>query len=484
MNKLFKSLAIIVAILFLFSPISFGAEVDFKEQIKSEEGSLFEKIIAECIGGIAQTILNFVTSDTLGVGFKDYDTLIFNDNAQNDSLSPFTQELWNKTMSWYKIFAIISGSLILIAVFILSYQVMGAGMNTAKKNEAKDTLMRLCFGGVAIAFAPLFIRFLLFLNNSLVNLLITATNGGTLDGLLGNDVLTSIRTGNAIATALVISMFIYLFVKLNIKFIIRQFTIIIFTIFTPIAVGLWIINRNVTAAAIWSGQIIMNIFMQFIYCFLFLVYIAFLPSGGGWAVSLIWAMMILPLADALQNCLQDLTSRIAGIDNEQISNRGIGMGAALGYSLGTIKEQFKAPETTQSNNYNNNTSNSNSTFSNVLSRAKSIINPSMNLSNEKDYNGNTNPIRDVQQNNTTQNNIENVNNQSTRMNIENVARTGFNATKSYLSVGAKMAEGNFNTYNRNNYNHTEYVTTTERNTINNERGVENEYEQDTEKNSV
>ena len=31
----------------------------------------------------------------------------------------------------------------------------------------------------------------------------------------------------------------------------------------------------------------------------------------------------------------------------------------------------------------------------VLSRAKSIINPSMNLSNEKDYNGNTNPIRKV-----------------------------------------------------------------------------------------
>jgi len=225
-------------------------------------------------------------------------------------------------------------------------------------------------------------------------------------------------------------------------------------------------KQKCNGAAIWSGQIIMNIFMQFIYCFLFLVYIAFLPSGGGWAVSLIWAMMILPLADALQNCLQDLTSRIAGIDNEQISNRGIGMGAALGYSLGTIKEQFKAPETTQSNNYNNNTSNSNSTFSNVLSRAKSIINPSMNLSNEKDYNGNTNPIRDVQQNNTTQNNIENVNNQSTRTNIENVARTDFNATKSYLSVGAKMAEGNFNTHNRNNYNHTEYVTTTEINTIN------------------
>ena len=278
LNKLLKSLVVIVTILFLLSPMCFGAdEVNFKDQIKQEDGSLFEKIIAECIGGIAQTVLEFTTGETANVGFKDYDTLIFNDNNSMDSLSPFTTELWNKTMTWYKAFAIISGSLILIAVFILSYKIMVAGMNTARKNEAKESLTRLCFGGVAIAFAPLFIRFLLFINNSLVHLLVTFANG-SLDGLLGNSMLTSIKTGNAITTALVIAMFIYLFVKLNIKFIVRQFTIIIFTIFTPLAAGLWIINKNVTAASIWAGQIIMNIFMQFIYCFLFLIYLAFLPS--------------------------------------------------------------------------------------------------------------------------------------------------------------------------------------------------------------
>ena len=55
MNKVIKSFVIILTILFLLSPFSFGVvnkyerEVDFKEQIKSEDGSLFEKIIAECI---------------------------------------------------------------------------------------------------------------------------------------------------------------------------------------------------------------------------------------------------------------------------------------------------------------------------------------------------------------------------------------------------------------------------------------------------
>ena len=283
----------------------------------------------------------------------------------------------------------------------------------------------------------------------------------------GESMLTSIKTGNAITTALVIAMFIYLFVKLNIKFIIRQFTIIIFTIFTPVAAGLWIINRNVTAAMIWSGQIIMNIFMQFIYCFLFLIYLAFLPSGGGWAVSLIWAMMILPLADALQNCLQDLTSRIAGVDNEMMTNRGLGMGAAIGYSLGTIKEQFSTPKTSSNQNASNNgnSSNNGSGFSGIVSRAKNMINPTSNLSAEKDYNGNVNPIRDVVPKTKENNQGSLPKNSNSKRNIAgNVLKAGAKATKGYLSIGAKMAEGNWNTnQNRNtnkiksNMQHTEYI---------------------------
>lgn len=430
--------------------------------------------------------------ENANVGFKDYDALIFNNNEENDSLSPFSYELWRKTMNWYKVFAIISGTLILIAVFILSFKIMSAGMNTARKNDAKESLMRLCFGGISISLAPLFIRFLLLMNNSLVHLLVTAANSGTLDAQLGNSMLTSIKTGNAITTALVIAMFIYLFVKLNIKFIVRQFTIIIFTIFTPIACGLWIINKNITAASIWSGQLIMNIFMQFIYCFLFLIYLAFLPSGGGWAVSLIWAMMILPLAEALQNCLQNLTSRIAGVDNEQMSNRVVGMGAMLGFSLGAIKEQFKTPQTT-SNNSNNN--NSQSGFSGFISRAKSIINPSMNLSDEKDYDGNINPIRNVmskeQTNKVTlptsnRENIENTskeNNQTPKTLVGKVAKTGFNATKAYLGMGAKMAEGDFNksaysttkSIRKNNFQNTEYTNKIAYNNEVKKLGDENEF---------
>ena len=69
-----------------------------------------------------------------------------------------------------------------------------------------------------------------------------------------------------------------------------------------------------------------------------------MPQSGGWAISLLWAMMILPLADVLQNTLQNLISRVAGIDNEELSNRGIGMAGAMAHSVRTIAYQFKNPE--------------------------------------------------------------------------------------------------------------------------------------------
>lgn len=211
-------------------------------------------------------------------------------------------------------------------------------------------------------------------------------------------------------------------------------------------------------------------------------------------------MMILPLADVLQNCLQNLTSRIAGMNNEQMSNRVMGMGTMLGFGMGAIKEQFKSP-VEKIKNPNNTDNNSSGGFKGFVSRAKSVISPSMNLSAEKDYNGNINPIRDVlpkekttnattyntnTNTNTNENDNKNTNendNKNTNENSSNnsankttfksvagkVAKTGFKATKAYLEVGAKMAEGDFT----NNYKYN-----TNKNSINN--SLKNNTPQDTE----
>lgn len=456
MKKCFKRILVIIIFIMLFVNINccFAAKEDedglnIKELVNNEEGSLFDKTIAKTIGGIAQVVYNIATGELLNVGFKNYDSMIF---FSKTDIEPFTREEWSLTMKWYKVFAYLSGSLIIIAVVVISYKMIASAISPSKRNEAKENLANLAFGGVAIAVAPTFIKFLLFLNNSLVNALARTAYGGRVNNLIDNEFLSSITTGNCIATALVISMFIYIFVKLNIKFIVRKFTLIVFAIFTPLAIGMWMINKNTTAVIIWIGQIMVNVFMQFIYCFLFLLFSSFLPIMGGWAVTLIWAMMILPVADVLMNCLQSLTSRIAGVNNNEITMKSMGMfgglGGAIGYTFGAIKTQF-----TNSNENNNNGSNG------FVGKVKNMISPKMNLSSETDYNGNVNPIRSVEPNNirnisniVNTNNSPNINN--SRENVENqstvkkVARGTAKVTKSYLQFGANMVEGNFENNNK------------------------------------
>lgn len=228
-------------------------------------------------GGLAETVFDLTTNKIFGVGFKNYDELVFGNN-QTD-ISPFTQEQWDLMMNWYWKIASIIGGPVLIAIVILSWKMIVAGISPERRNEVKESLMRLIFGVASIGFAPIFVKLMLLLNNSLVKQL-TGTVHGSLDDLLGNSLLTNINTGNAIATAIVIAMFAYLFVKVNVKFIIRQFTLIVFTIFTPIVAVFWIINKRTIAASLWFGQIIINSFMQFIYTFLFLIYMNFLPKSG------------------------------------------------------------------------------------------------------------------------------------------------------------------------------------------------------------
>ena len=260
---------------------------------------------------------------------------------------------------------------------------------------------------------------------------IVNTTSGGLDSLLGNGIFTQIKTGNPIATALVICLFAYLFIKFNIKFIIRKFTLIVFTVFTPLIAGMWIINKNVTGAAIWFGQILINAFMQFIYAFLFLLYMEFTSVSDGWAVSLLWAMMILPLGDVLLNTMQNLVSRIAGVNNEEMANRGIGMGAVMAGTVHSIAAQF--------------TSNNENINDGFISRNKNI-----NTQTSENKVENSTSINNV--NKTEQRNTNNIRDDSKKSNGISLYGIG----RSFLNTGMFLAEGrnfseNSSIGNRRNY---------------------------------
>ena len=417
-----------------------------EQTIDADDGGLFEKIIAKMIGGIAEGVFSLTTNEELGVGFKEYDELIFG-NTDND-IAPFTDEQWTKIMGWYKVMTTIVGVPILIAVVVLAYKIIIGGFNIEKRNEAKDNILRLFFGAAAIALAPLFVKLVLYLNNNLVKILVLQANGGSLNDLLGNSILSNIRTGNAILTAIVIAMFAYLFAKLNIKFMIRHFTLLVFTIFTPVVATLWIMNRRAIGASLWFGEILVNAFMQFVYAFLFLVYLNFLPVSGGWAVSLIWALMILPLAEALLNVFHNLISRIAGVPSEEIAQRGIGMASNMGYTIKAFTYQFK-------NSGNNGDGNSSGLLASFLNKTSVIGN--------KETPTNTNPVQTniaktqpvkTKPIETNVANTNKVDQNNKKNNSKPINERSEPFRKAFMNTGMYMAEGrNFNTdrrYNKNN----------------------------------
>lgn len=95
------------------------------------------------IRSIAETVFDLTTNESFGVGFKNYDELIFGNN-QTD-ISPFTQENWKLIMTWYWRIAGIIGGPILIAICNISLEKIVAGISPDKRNEVKDNLMRLFF---------------------------------------------------------------------------------------------------------------------------------------------------------------------------------------------------------------------------------------------------------------------------------------------------------------------------------------------------
>ena len=122
------------------------------------------------------------------------------------------------------------------------------------------------------------------------------------------------------------------------------------------------------------------------------------------------------------------------------------------------------------------------TSSSVVNKTKSVINPNTNLTAENDYNGNINPIRNV----IVKKKIENSTTDKVKSNNINVAKkvakTGFNVAKTYLNIGARMVEGDFNNLyntqnrlsNKNNFHNTIYVNEKNSNNLQKKSGDENE----------
>ena len=150
------------------------------------------------------------------------------------------------------------------------------------------------------------------------------------------------------------------------------------------------------------------------------------------------------------NCLQNLTSRVAGLDSNETTMRSIGLGTALlggiGYSFNAIRTQFTNPNTTNDGN------------TGVINRFKNFINPQMKLSEEKDYAGNINPIRNVvKEEPITNNNKTQVIRNENTINKSGLASGAYKVAKGFVGIGSQMVEGDFGKNGKNTNTKSKFI---------------------------
>lgn len=344
-----------------------------KEAINNIEGAgKFEKIIANLIISFICGFTSFINSQT---EFSTLDNIVFNKGLSVDGYSPIIKADWANMDKWFGYSTAIACFLIVIATVAIALKFFRASYNAHYKQEAKDSLVRLLIASIIIAATPLFIRLLIYINNELTYLFYNLLNDGkvTLDATLGGaNLIKSLDVDSPLAAATLYGMFSFLGIKINIVFLIRYFSIIVYYVLTPIVAVLWIIDKNINGAQVWLGEMLSNIFMQSAYALLFSLYLVFVAKHS-WAAQLIWAILIVTLADIVRNMLQGTLTKMAGMDENKKANGILGaVGATTGIVAGvaaSFSNQAKSIASTMTNKPTTNNGDNQATQSTGFIRA-------------------------------------------------------------------------------------------------------------------
>lgn len=308
--------------------------------IESENGSIFEKIIGKTLAAIATGIKNFSYKV---LGFKSLDTLIFNKGTGGTDV--LLEGEWYNTMRlWFNRMRSITLPLVFVAVIITGFRFFKAAKNPRAREDAMEALLRLVFSSIIILFAPAFVSTLIKLNNYLVDSISALLGNSSIDQAVGlsPSMLDNIKTGSPVLTGFVILLLAGVELRINIMFFMRMFTITVLYIFTPFVAVLWAMEKSVNAAGVWLGEIISNIFMQFSYAFVFMVFLVFVPYMGVGG-SIISVLVIVSVAEMIRNSVQNLWTRLSGLDEASSSFKiagAFGAIAALPMLGKTIASQF------------------------------------------------------------------------------------------------------------------------------------------------
>jgi len=308
--------------------LSGGQDKSSGEDIK-DEGGLFERAVATVFDGLYKVF----TALTGKFGFKPVGELVLQagDNAFDlTAPAPFSPEQWDTLDGLYGSMAFVGLALYLIAVLVAAGRFIGAGIskNPDARAEASAQLWRMFFALIIIAGAPVVVRTLYVLNNALVEAIraVGGESGQQLNEILSNAWLSDLQTGSVLGTAIVKVVFAWAGFWINIIFWVRDWVISVLYVFTPVMALLWTMNKNVTAASVWLGELLTNTFLQSAYAIVAVVIVVFIATGDiGWPQKVLGAYMIITLGGMLRNGLQGLWTRWAGIEEEGVAAKALGM---------------------------------------------------------------------------------------------------------------------------------------------------------------
>lgn len=278
-------------------------------------GDMISKVLALPINGIV------IGLNKIG-GFHTIDELVFGDAGAIGSSE------WTKIMlPWWN-----WGKAVSAAMYISTFVILAIGFktlsgafsgNSNKAAENQERLLGIITAAAIVATAPWLLRALFALNSMLVQSVksFLVTQGITITGFDGNDLLNAVNSGNPLLDALINLAFMGLMFHFNLMYMVRRFVIIVLFAVTPIVAWSWAFKNTRFPMMLLLSEVVSNSLMSATHAITLGFYLTLVnsdPSGlmGRWWAKLFALTMVIPTAALLRRMMTGWLN-LFGLDEEK-----------------------------------------------------------------------------------------------------------------------------------------------------------------------
>jgi len=340
MRKVVAAAVILAILLALAAPAV--AQQDDDPWAPTDRGGTFEKILAGVVGFVLRLAENLFQAG----GFKSVDELVFQQGLteQEKRNLPWEANEPRAVRMWFDALCVVTAPFFILVIAVTGFKLKYAALNPAARAEAVESIQRWFLAGGLIVLAPHLVAALMWVASILVDAIVGAYRA--VGAELGRDVADwgavsvtgeGIATGSVLGTVVVRVFLCLMFFYLNVLYVIRKLVLTVMFAFTPLMALLWAMNRNVTAAAIWLGELASNAFMPvahaLVLCTILIMADVKNMGHGSWLTILVMLYGLIPAAEAVRNSLQSLFARWAGVGEESVARTamlgGLGLGGFL-----------------------------------------------------------------------------------------------------------------------------------------------------------